>query len=111
MSVTIEIPDELAERLRAEADKHGRALPEYVLPSLEAVVPKPHTTPEKCADLPDHSEEAPTATVKRGPAYLEAILEVARSFTPEDLARMPPDGAREVDHYVYGLPKRGKKTS
>ena len=25
---------------------------------------------------------------------------------PEEFARLPRDGARQVDHYVYGLPRR-----
>jgi hypothetical protein len=99
MTLTIEIPNELGERLRAEAEKHGQDLPEYLLPALEALVESSPT-----------SEGTPPVT-ERGPAYLEALLEIANSFTPEDLARMPPDGAREIDHYAYGLPKRGSGIS
>ena len=25
---------------------------------------------------------------------------------PDELAKLPKDGASQVDHYVYGLPKR-----
>jgi hypothetical protein len=27
---------------------------------------------------------------------------------PEELAKLPPDGAAEIDHYLYGTPKRAE---
>jgi hypothetical protein len=98
MSVTIELPDDLAERLQAEAEKHGQALPEYVLPALEALA-------DTQAPAEETSPAAPSAA-----AYLEAILEAAHALPPEVVSRFPPLGAREVDHYVYGLPVRGPET-
>jgi hypothetical protein len=95
MTLTIEIPNELGERLRAEAEKHGQDLPEYLLPALEALVESSPAT-----------EETPPVT-QHGPAYLEAILEAAQALPPEVVSRFPALGAEEVDHYVYGLPRKG----
>ena len=34
------------------------------------------------------------------------MLIAVRSIPEEELATLPPDGASEHDHYLYGLPKR-----
>jgi hypothetical protein len=36
----------------------------------------------------------------------ERMRENMCKVPPEILAAMPKDGAREHDHYIYGLPKR-----
>jgi len=44
--------------------------------------------------------------VKRPPASqkpLQKLVELARRFPATD---MPPDGAAQHDHYLYGLPKQ-----
>ena len=35
----------------------------------------------------------------------ERIIELAESIPDEVLQRLPTDGARNVDHYLYGAPK------
>ena len=35
----------------------------------------------------------------------EAIVDNMRDVPPEIVATMPPDGASEHDHYIYGWPK------
>ncbi len=34
------------------------------------------------------------------------IAEIMKDVPAEELAKLPRDGASQVDHYVYGLPKR-----
>ena len=34
------------------------------------------------------------------------ILDNMKDVLPEEFAKLPKDGAREVDHYLYGHPKR-----
>jgi len=34
------------------------------------------------------------------------IAEIMKDIPAEELAKLPSDGASQVDHYVYGLPKR-----
>lgn len=36
----------------------------------------------------------------------EIFAEIMADVPPEELAKLPKDGARQVDHYVYGLQKR-----
>jgi hypothetical protein len=35
----------------------------------------------------------------------DAIAENMTQVPAEDLALLPPDGASQIDHYVYGVPK------
>jgi hypothetical protein len=36
----------------------------------------------------------------------EVITEIAKNIPDEVFDRLPRDGASQVDHYIYGLPKR-----
>ncbi len=36
---------------------------------------------------------------------LEVILEIGRSISAQDQARHPIDGAKNIDHYLYGSPR------
>jgi hypothetical protein len=38
----------------------------------------------------------------------EVIQEIWRDLPDEARAKLPKDGAAQVDHYVYGLPKRDR---
>jgi hypothetical protein len=38
----------------------------------------------------------------------EVILDNMKDVPPEDLAVLPRDGASQIDHYIYGLPKTGE---
>jgi antitoxin component of MazEF toxin-antitoxin module len=40
------------------------------------------------------------------PSLAERIAARAQALPPETLDRLPPDGASQHDHYVYGTPKR-----
>jgi len=36
----------------------------------------------------------------------QRIAEIMADVPLEEFAKLPRDGARQVDHYIYGLPKR-----
>jgi len=36
----------------------------------------------------------------------DVLVENMEDVPPEDLAALPKDGASQIDHYIYGLPKR-----
>ena len=38
----------------------------------------------------------------------EIIAETMKSVPPEEFAKLPKDGASEIDHYLYGHPKRNQ---
>lgn len=45
-------------------------------------------------------------TPKREPTIWEKIIERGKRIPPEELAKFPTDGARNLDHYLYGSPKQ-----
>ena len=53
-------------------------------------------------DPPDRTAEQET---DRRPIW-GVILDNMKDVPPEEFAKLPKDGAREVDHYLYGHPKR-----
>jgi hypothetical protein len=81
MSLTIDLPLELESRIRAEAEKHGQDVAEYVVTALETLLAPP---------------ARPLWQVAAG---------LLSDLPPEELERLPEDGSMELDHYVYGSPK------
>jgi len=79
MSLTIELPQEQHAALAAKAEAEGVSAEEYVRQVLA-----------------HHLE----------PPIWERIVENMKRVPPEDLAALPQDGASQIDHYVYGAPKR-----
>jgi predicted DNA-binding antitoxin AbrB/MazE fold protein len=59
--------------------------------------------------LPFQEHEHVTITVDtKEPTLAERIVARARALPPEVLERLPPDGAAQHDHYIYGTPKRAE---
>ncbi len=42
------------------------------------------------------------------PPIWERIAARSADIPPEELDKLPPDGSAEIDHYLYGTPKRSK---
>ncbi len=38
--------------------------------------------------------------------HWERIIAMTADAPPEELAKLPADGAAQIDHYLYGTPKR-----
>jgi hypothetical protein len=55
--------------------------------------------------LPEHAPAA-TASHDASLPIWERIRETFSNLSEEDLAALPLDGAAQVDHYAYGVPKR-----
>jgi hypothetical protein len=36
----------------------------------------------------------------------EVLAEIAATISPTELAKLPPDFTDQLDHYIYGTPKR-----
>ncbi len=84
MTLTIDLPDEEIEALRAKARDQGISAEQYARLVLE------------------HDLESSPA-----PRHIwEVIAENMKQVPPEDLALLPRDGASQIDHYIYGVPKR-----
>ena len=41
-----------------------------------------------------------------GQSLLALFDSITADMTPEEIAKLPTDGAEQHDHYIYGLPKR-----
>jgi hypothetical protein len=52
-----------------------------------------------------HEIDGPTVQEVYKPIW-ERIPKTFSNLSKEDLERLPVDGAAQVDHYAYGLPKR-----
>jgi hypothetical protein len=89
MNLNVEIPDQLAPALKAKADEHGVTASIYASQILER-------------DL--RSVEA-QAQPEKAPIW-EVITNRMRDVPDEVFQRLPEDGASQIDHYIYGLPKR-----
>lgn len=84
MSLTIELPDEQQAALTAKAKAQGITAEEYARQVL--------------------AHDLQTSPPRR--RIWEIIAENMKQVPTEDLAALPRDGASQIDHYVYGLPKR-----
>ncbi len=52
---------------------------------------------------------SPTNQAEGASAYKpiwEVVDDLRKSIPPEEFAKLPKDGAEELDHYLYGSPKR-----
>jgi plasmid stability protein len=90
MTLTLELNDNKEAALEARARAHGVSAEQFVQQILDRELEK---------------QEPPAA----GPAtrrISQRIAEIMADVPPEEFAKLPKDGARQVDHYVYGLPNR-----
>jgi len=85
MTLTIELPAEQQAALAARAREHGVSAEEYARQVL-------------AHDL--EAGEKPRRHI------WDVSAENMKNVPPEDFAALPDDGLCQIDHYVYGLPKR-----
>lgn len=90
MTLTIEISPEKEAALKAQAQALGLTVEQWLLQLAERFVP------------PVEQETADARPI------WEIILDNMKNVPPEDLAALPKDGASQIDHYVYGQPKRDR---
>jgi hypothetical protein len=90
MTLTLELNDNKEAALDARARAHGVSAEQFV---------------QQIVDRELERQEDPTAgtATRRIP---QRIAEIMADVPPEEFAKLPKDGARQVDHYVYGFPKR-----
>src|SRR5947209_1582665 len=87
LTLRIELPEEETAALAAKAHEHGLSPEEYARQVLEQ-------------DL------LASADTRR--PMSEFMREIWGDMPADVRAKLPRDGASQVDHYVYGLPKRGQ---
>lgn len=82
MTLTIELPEPLGEALKARAVAQGLSASDLARDVLEQAL-----------------DEKPLSA---------RIRDIWRNIPPDVQEKLPLDGASQIDHYVYGLPKRGE---
>ncbi len=58
------------------------------------------------ADLVAEVQDGRIVLERRTVPIWERIAARAKEIPPEELDKLPPDGAAQIDHYLYGHPKR-----
>jgi hypothetical protein len=89
MNLNVEIPNKLAPALKAKADERGVSASSYASQVLEHYL--------QADEIKAKPKEAP---------IWEIITDRMKNVPDEVFERLPEDGASQVDHYIYGLPKR-----
>lgn len=95
MIVTIELPDQQIAALKKIATARGVSSEQYARRVLEE-------------DLNGQFNTNPTTSSpvqQTGRPISEVIAEIMADTPPEELAKLPADGASHHDHYLYGWPR------
>lgn len=90
MTLVLELPENKEAALQAKARAQGMSAEQYAAQVIYR-------------DLEDLAS-APAGAPRRH--ISERIREIMSDVPREEFAKLPKDGARQVDHYIYGLPKR-----
>ncbi len=56
--------------------------------------------------LPEQSATGEPPPAKAYKPIWEVADDIRKSIPAEEWAKLPVDGARQIDHYIYGSPKR-----
>ena len=95
--MSISLPPDLDARIQQKITGAGYRTPEEVIrKALDAL------------DAQEQPKVLPPGKDKKRPTLpvWQRFHNAARSLPEEELVALPPDGASEHDHYVYGIPKR-----
>jgi len=90
--------------LASLARETGKPIPVLLAKALEELQEREHAEHAQ-GETNGHETEAMAPQEASTPIW-ERIRETFSNLSEEDLASLPVDGAAQVDHYAYGLPKR-----
>ena len=90
MTVTIELSPDKEAAFKAQAQAMGLTIEQWLL------------------RLAEQAGQRPQGQKSDARPVWDVIAENMRHVPAEDLAMLPRDGASQIDHYVYGLPKRAE---
>jgi hypothetical protein len=94
MGIVVELAPELEARLQSEASQTGLSLPEYLRRLIESTTEN------------GHAAEQPAEPAQSRNTIDEIFDNAIRNIPREELLKIPTDLADQVDHYVYGTPKK-----
>jgi hypothetical protein len=90
MTLILKLPDNKEAALIARAQAQGVSAEQYVQRILDR----------------DLEQQASTSVDTAARPIWETITDLMKDVPDEVFERLPKDGASQVDHYIYGLPKR-----
>jgi Arc/MetJ-type ribon-helix-helix transcriptional regulator len=95
--MTIQLPENLALSIRAHVlNGHFATEDDMVAAAVQEYLQK------RASDQPATSKQAQPG---RKPIW-EIADDLSKSIPAEEWAKLPADGAEQLDHYIYGSPKR-----
>jgi len=101
--MTINLPNDLESSVRAEVlSGHYASEDAMVSEIVREYFRHKGQAPRNPAAAPS---AGPAATYTRKPLW-ERAAELRKSIPEEEWAKLPADGAEQLDHYIYGSPKR-----
>ena len=83
----------------------GKPIPVLLAKALEVLQERERSDPAPDETNGHETAEAPSPRETCEPIW-ERSRETFSNLSEEDLHSLPADGAAQVDHYAYGLPKR-----
>jgi predicted DNA-binding antitoxin AbrB/MazE fold protein len=72
--------------------------------TVDAVYENGVLKPARPLPLKEHEKVSVTVEPAATPIW-ERILALTADAPPEEVAKVPSDGAAQIDHYLYGTPK------
>ena len=85
--IELELPDDQAAKLKAQAQARGLTIGQWI------------------AELSDHITPIPDQPIDERPIW-EVIADNMKDVPAEEFETLPKDGASQIDYYLYGHPKR-----
>jgi hypothetical protein len=105
--MTLTIPPELEAKVQQRARIAGLSAEKWLRRIVEQEIDAPDQDLEESTTPTQASNRAEQALKKRDSRPIwKVIADNMKNVPPEDLAALPKDGASQIDHYVYGVPKR-----
>jgi Arc/MetJ-type ribon-helix-helix transcriptional regulator len=101
--MTIHLPEDLERSIRGEV-LSGRF--ESVDEAMAQAARLLLQTREPARDDAPSPATPPGSPAKTQKPIWEVVDELRKSVPPEEFAKLPKDGAEQLDHYLYGSPKR-----
>jgi Arc/MetJ-type ribon-helix-helix transcriptional regulator len=100
--MTIHLPADLESSIRAEVmSGHFASEDDMVATAVRDYLQRRQDQPRQVAAAPAPADKSS----KRKPLW-ERAAELRKSIPEEEWAKLPVDGAEQLDHYIYGSPKR-----
>jgi hypothetical protein len=100
-----ELTPEQKGMLTSLSRKTGKPVPVLLSKALEALQERERSDPAH-DEANGHETAEVSVPPEPGQPIWERIRETFSNLSEEDLHSLPVDGAAQVDHYAYGLPKR-----